>query len=34
MADTFTLVAKIFPKPGREDELEALLLTQVEAVAP
>jgi len=30
--NVFTVVAKIYPKPGREDELEAILLKQVEAV--
>jgi quinol monooxygenase YgiN len=32
MAEVFTVVAKIYPRPGREDELEALLREQVEAV--
>lgn len=32
MPSVFTVVAKIYPKPGREDELEAILLKQVEAV--
>ncbi|HXG16693.1 MAG TPA: putative quinol monooxygenase [Calidithermus sp.] len=32
MAGVFTVVARIYPKPGREDELEALLREQAEAV--
>lgn len=32
MAETFTVVAKIAPKPGKEDALEAVLRKQVEAV--
>lgn len=32
MPNVFTVVAKIYSKPGREDELEAILLKQVEAV--
>lgn len=32
MADVFTVVAKIYPKPGKENELEAILRRQVEAV--
>ncbi len=32
MPEVITVVAKIYPKPGREDELEAMLLQQVEAV--
>ena len=32
MPDVFTVVAKIYPKPGKENELEAILRQQVEAV--
>jgi quinol monooxygenase YgiN len=32
MADTLTVVARLAPKPGQEDALEAILKRQVEAV--
>jgi quinol monooxygenase YgiN len=32
MPETFTVVAKVYAKPGREDELEALLIEQAAAV--
>lgn len=32
MAETFTVVAKITPRPGKEDALQAILFEQVEAV--
>lgn len=32
MANVLTVVAKIHPKPGREDEVQALLIEMAEAV--